>query len=274
LSVSQRGAAPIEYPYMYIAPSNTGVPSGYDLDNDGSVGGPNDALGCGFFPGQFGLVVYSKYPIEKDAVRTFQTFLWKDMPAARLPDDPATSAPADWYSPAELAVFRLSSKSHWDVPIKIEAETVHFLVSIRHRRSPTVRKTAMERGISMRSASGPTTSRLRSRATSTTTMCVAGSSPAPCSSSRETRTRIRSTATASPGRSSNSSGTHSSTRSSRLEPWSGRAEQAPFLSASSRSRARTIASSGSTRRFRSTTSRPAGFRRRFRPPPEARGGAP
>ena len=39
------------------------------------------------------------------------------MPGALLPDDPATPAPADWYSPAELAVFRLSSKSHWDLPI-------------------------------------------------------------------------------------------------------------------------------------------------------------
>jgi hypothetical protein len=129
LSVSQRGAAPIEYPYSFIAPSNTGVPSGFDLDNNGSVGGPNDALGFGFFPGQFGLVVYSKYPIEADAVRTFQTFLWKDMPVAKLPDDPATPAPADWYSPAELAIFRLSSKSHWDVPIAIAGEIVHFLVS-------------------------------------------------------------------------------------------------------------------------------------------------
>ena len=50
-------------------------------------------------------------------MRTFQHFLWKDMPGAMLPDDPATAAPADWYSPAELDVFRLSSKSHWDVPI-------------------------------------------------------------------------------------------------------------------------------------------------------------
>jgi Endonuclease/Exonuclease/phosphatase family len=129
LSNSQRGAAPIEYDYRFIAPSNTGVPSGFDLNNNGSVGGPDDALGFGFFPGQFGMAVYSKYPIDTDAVRTFQTFLWKDMPGARLPDDPATPAPADWYSADELEIFRLSSKSHWDLPIKIEGTTVHFLVS-------------------------------------------------------------------------------------------------------------------------------------------------
>ena len=51
------------------------------------------------------------------------------MPGAKLPDDPATPAPADWYSPEELDVFRLSSKSHWDVPIDVGKKTVHFLVS-------------------------------------------------------------------------------------------------------------------------------------------------
>ena len=42
------------------------------------------------------------------------------MPGALLPDDPRTCAPADWYSPAELEQFRLSSKSHWDLPIESE----------------------------------------------------------------------------------------------------------------------------------------------------------
>jgi hypothetical protein len=129
LSIGQRGAAPISYAYRFIAPSNTGVPSGFDLNNNGVIGGPDDALGFGFFPGQFGMAVYSMYPIDTDAVRTFQTFLWKDMPGARLPDDPATPAPADWYSPAELDIFRLSSKSHWDLPIEIGGKIVHFLVS-------------------------------------------------------------------------------------------------------------------------------------------------
>jgi hypothetical protein len=129
LSVSQNGASPIAYPYRYVAPSNTGIPSGFDLDNSGSIGGGNDAFGFGVFPGQFGLAVYSKYPIDLNGVRTFQNFLWKDMPGALLPDDPATAQPADFYSPAELDVLRLSSKSHWDLPISIGGQTVHFLVS-------------------------------------------------------------------------------------------------------------------------------------------------
>ena len=127
---------PITYPYVFVAPSNTGIASGFDLNNNGvtvtTPGAPgygDDAFGFGNFPGQFGMAVFSQHPIDFDAARTFQTFLWKDMPGALLPNDDATVAPADWYSPEELAVFRLSSKSHWDVPIDIGGTAVHFLVS-------------------------------------------------------------------------------------------------------------------------------------------------
>jgi hypothetical protein len=134
LSVPHGDAAPIHYAYRFVAPSNTGIYSGFDLDNSGAAGDfvPNDSFGFGFFPGQFGMVVYSVYPIDIDKVRTFQTFLWKDMPGALLPVDPATGD--SWYSPEELDVFRLSSKSHWDIPILVPkrgrgTKTVHFLVS-------------------------------------------------------------------------------------------------------------------------------------------------
>ena len=68
LSVSRNGSTPISYPYAYTAPVNTGVPSGFDLNNDGVVGGPDDAYGFGFFPGQFGMAVYSRFPIDEDAI--------------------------------------------------------------------------------------------------------------------------------------------------------------------------------------------------------------
>ncbi len=129
LSVEQNGARAINYKYAYTAPSNTGIPSGFDLNNDRTIGGPDDAFGFGFFPGQFGMALYSRYPIDVDAIRTFQNFLWADMPGARLPDDPNTPAPNDWFSPAELEVVRLSSKSHWDVPIEIGRRTVHVLAA-------------------------------------------------------------------------------------------------------------------------------------------------
>lgn len=134
LSVPQHGAAPIHYRYRYTAPSNTGIPSGFDLDNDGTTvstpgadGYGDDALGFGAFPGQYGMVVYSKYPIDTRHARTFQKFKWRDMPGAALPTDPATGEP--WYDTAERNVLRLSSKSHWDLPVRVARRTVHFLVS-------------------------------------------------------------------------------------------------------------------------------------------------
>ncbi len=90
LGVSQNGARPIEYPHTFAAESNTGIQSGRDLDKDGVIGGPGDAFGFGFFPGQYGMAVFSKYDIKERAVRTFQDFLWKDMPGAKLPVDPDT----------------------------------------------------------------------------------------------------------------------------------------------------------------------------------------
>jgi Endonuclease/Exonuclease/phosphatase family len=137
LSVSQHGARPIVFRYRFVAPSNTGIASGMDFDNNGqAVTEPgsglygNDSFGFGEFPGKFGMAVFSRLPIDVKRARTFQLFRWEDMPGALLPDDPATPTPADWYSPEELDVFRLSSKSHWDLPIEVgRGERVHFLVS-------------------------------------------------------------------------------------------------------------------------------------------------
>lgn len=136
LAVPHGDAPAVAYPYRYTAPVNTGVPSGFDLNNDGRVGGGDDAWGFGLFPGQYGMAVYSKYPIDEAAIRTFQNFRWADMPGALLPDDATTEEPGDFYSPEELAAFPLSSKSHWDVPVQVSKnKTVHFLVS--HPTPPT-----------------------------------------------------------------------------------------------------------------------------------------
>ncbi|MDY7024044.1 MAG: endonuclease/exonuclease/phosphatase family protein, partial [Cyanobacteriota bacterium] len=95
----------------------------------------NDALGFGNFPGQFGMVFLSKFPIDTDNIRTFQNFLWQDMPDALLPDDPNTPEPNDWYSAEELAILPLSSKSHWDIPVEVDGEIIHVLAS--HPTPPT-----------------------------------------------------------------------------------------------------------------------------------------
>ena len=133
LQKAQNGAEPIAYPYAYSAPVNTGVASGVDLDDDGRADHPvgdraygNDAFGYGAFPGQYGMVVYSRYPIDAAKVRRFGAVLWKDQPGALLPSK-ADGSP--YYSPAALGRFRLSSKDHWDVPIAVDGREVHLLAS-------------------------------------------------------------------------------------------------------------------------------------------------
>ena len=133
LGVSQNGQLSIEYPHVYFAPVNTGVPSGVDLNDDNKVEDTGqDAFGYGTFPGQYGMVVLSQYPILKNKVRTFQKFLWKAMPDNLLPvkvdsNNVATDEP--FYSAEATKIFRLSSKSHWDVPIDVDGKTIHFLVA-------------------------------------------------------------------------------------------------------------------------------------------------
>jgi hypothetical protein len=129
LGVAQNGQAPIHFQHVFFTPSNTGVPSGFDFDNDGKVAGGGDALGFGEFPGQYAMVLLSRFPIDRDNVRTFGKFLWRDMPGALLPDDPKTRKRHDWYSAAELAVLPLSSKNHWDVPVKVGTLDLHLLIS-------------------------------------------------------------------------------------------------------------------------------------------------
>jgi len=108
LESNVHASEPLKYPYTFVAPSNTGLDSGFDLDNDTRTGGPGDAWGYGDFPGQYAMLLLSQFSIKLNEVRTFQKFLWKDMPDALLPPD--------WYEPEELASLRLSSKSHWDIP--------------------------------------------------------------------------------------------------------------------------------------------------------------
>ena len=121
LEVPQNGTSPVFYPYVFTAPVNTGVPSGLDLDQDGTVGGPEDAWGFGEFPGQYGMAILSRHPILTEQVRTFQKLRWADMPSNLLP--------TEHYGQEAASELRLSSKSHWDVPVRIGSETLHVLAA-------------------------------------------------------------------------------------------------------------------------------------------------
>jgi hypothetical protein len=127
LAVEQFGQPAIDYPYHFHAAVNTGVPSGLDLDHDGRSDGPGDAWGFGHYPGQYGMLVLSRHPIDVDAVRSFRDFRWAAMPGARLPFDPVSGEP--FYDHATWSRLRLSSKSHWDLPVATPLGTVHLLAS-------------------------------------------------------------------------------------------------------------------------------------------------
>lgn len=153
LAIAQNSSTmPIDFQY-FSAPTNTGVSSGFDLDNSGSavreypsvqLSNPagdaprqtaaersygNDSWGFGVFPGQYGMLLLVNPDIEilRDKVRTFQLFKWSDMPGALVPQD---SAGTVWYDDAEWRELRLSSKSHWDVPVRLRnGAVVHLLLS-------------------------------------------------------------------------------------------------------------------------------------------------
>lgn len=132
LNVSQRGLEPVDYPYTYVATVNTGEPTKFDLDNNGKAEGfGGDAYGYGLYPGQYGMALLSKYPINVDSIRTFQKFRWHHMPHPQVPVIPDESGNTDqgepWYNVEEWAALRLSSKSHWDVPVKVGDKVVHIL---------------------------------------------------------------------------------------------------------------------------------------------------
>jgi hypothetical protein len=135
LAISQGdGLAPLHYAAV-MRPSNTGLPSGLDLDNArGVVGTPGpgygeDCWGYGDFPGQYALAVLvrSDLVVRADAIRTFQHFKWSALPGAKRPHSPSGES---WYSDAEWAALRLSSKTHMDVPVELpDGSLLHLLAS-------------------------------------------------------------------------------------------------------------------------------------------------
>lgn len=123
LAVDQLGAgSAINYPHRLSIPTNTGVLADRDLSGDQVRQLPDDAWGFGTYPGQYAMAVLSRFPIDESAMRTFQTYRWSDLPGALQPTDPKTGR--GHYSPEVWSVFRLSSKNHADVPIRIPGAAI------------------------------------------------------------------------------------------------------------------------------------------------------
>jgi hypothetical protein len=120
----QYGNQPVTYAHALSGAVNTGEDSGLDLDGNGVIGEPADAWGYGKFPGQYGMMVLSRFPVTLK--RSFRRFKWHDMPAALVPLKPDGTS---WYPQPIFEQLRLSSKSHWDVIVSTGDQDLHFLVS-------------------------------------------------------------------------------------------------------------------------------------------------
>ena len=126
LQAGQNGQEPILYEHRHVPGTNTGVDSGVDLNGNGQIGEADDAFGFGRFPGQYGMAILSRFPIKIDEVRTFQKFLWQDLPNAKWPKLPSGQ---HYYSDKAREVFRLSSKNHVALPIETPCGLLHLVVA-------------------------------------------------------------------------------------------------------------------------------------------------
>lgn len=109
-----------DYPYRFAGPHNAGMATGLDLDGDGRRGGAGDAQGFGFFAGDGGTVVLSRHPILTDQIRDFSDMLWSSVPDALLFNGMTEKA---------IAVQRLSSVAHWEVPVQLPSGTILRLLT-------------------------------------------------------------------------------------------------------------------------------------------------
>ncbi|MBW6507507.1 MAG: endonuclease/exonuclease/phosphatase family protein [Rhodobacteraceae bacterium] len=108
------------YGYLYAPRPNAGWATGLDLNGDGRLGGPRDAQGYGRFAGEGGMALLSRLPIMAQDARDFSGFLWRDLPDALHEGAELL--------PEALALQRLSSMGHWDVPLRLpDGGTLHVL---------------------------------------------------------------------------------------------------------------------------------------------------
>lgn len=114
------------YPFAFARRPNTGWATGLDMDGDGRLGTPRDAQGFGYFAGQGGLAVLSRFPIDEAALQDFSALLWRDFPDALLPTY-ASGAP--FPSEEALAAQRLSTTAHWSLPVTLPNGPLTLLTS-------------------------------------------------------------------------------------------------------------------------------------------------
>lgn len=126
LGVAQGEAEPITFAHAFSPEVNTGLPTGIDLNGDGTVDGAADAHGWGEYPGQYGMLLLSQAQGEIKAVVDLQSAVWKKFPKSSFPED---------YYPVEAQkTLRLSSKNH--VLLQLAVKDTAFSVFISHPTPP------------------------------------------------------------------------------------------------------------------------------------------
>ena len=127
LAHSQQGQPAISYAYALPVASNTGLLSTADYDGDGKISLPQDAYGFGRYEGQYAFALLSRFPLDSTQIRSFQHFLWSEMPEAKQPMNSDQKA---YYSEEAWKSFRLSSKNHIDIPIQVaEGQYIHTILA-------------------------------------------------------------------------------------------------------------------------------------------------
>lgn len=106
------------YPHSAALRPNTGIPSGFDLDGNGRSDEARDAMGFGRFPGEGGMAILSRLPLDATQGTDHSLFLWRDLPGADLPPLPAGAAD----------VLRLSTTGHHDTAVVLpDGRRLHLL---------------------------------------------------------------------------------------------------------------------------------------------------
>ncbi len=114
LAQTALSAQGLDLPHRLALRPNTGRSTGLDLDGDGRLGGPRDAQGFGWFSGQGGMAVLSRYRLRLTG--DLSALLWTEAPDSAIPvDDPGAE------------IQRLSTAAHWAVEVQMPARTLTLM---------------------------------------------------------------------------------------------------------------------------------------------------
>lgn len=97
----------VNYPYITGLRPNTGLPTGFDIDQNGRKSEARDAMAYGRYLGAEGMAVLSNLPLGQ--ITDYSGFIWADLPQNLSPDT----------DPALRRLQRLSTSGHYQVAVML-----------------------------------------------------------------------------------------------------------------------------------------------------------